>query len=577
MWWIAALAALLAAGVCLHYAVRRWIRRRNRLREEQYWCALAEAMQELAGQDSPLEEVRAVQARQRDLEELRAASSGKMILMLLGEFSSGKSSFINALLGEDVLTTKIRPTTAAVTILSYTEEDEYAVIHDAEEGRTRTLKLDEDRRNIQYLTAMTKDKENAEALQKIAYVELFLHCGILRDLDIIDTPGFNSGYEWHSVATRKFLQKADVVLWMFHAAKAGTRTEYELLQETGTRHKIAIVNQVDRIPAKERADAYAHIRDEIPTELFDQIFFVSSKKPKDAAPSEEYRRIAEIRRYLMTDLAAQKERYIADRKGGFFRELLTAADRARERLLAGHQGLDAEMQTLLQQIDDAERHRVALVQAVEAFGEYRQDAVRAALNVQSYLLPAFCPHGVRATAEKLGAESCRIAQMRGECTRMAEEERALHTVYEESAAAYEPLRRAYDDSPISNIADRFWNAVANKNFTEAKDNLDRAQREMESAERSWEKANREYGDLSRLLRREKETFHAACQQFVRTSVSSQLARQETRAQELQVERAALQKAYQEKNSAYQQGMFFLHYTAALADALHHLLRIYPAR
>lgn len=35
--------------------------------------------------------------------------------------SAGKSSFVNALLEDDVLTTKVRPTTTAVTILSYGE------------------------------------------------------------------------------------------------------------------------------------------------------------------------------------------------------------------------------------------------------------------------------------------------------------------------------------------------------------------------------------------------------------------------------------------------------------------------
>lgn len=154
------------------------------------------------------------------------------------------------------------------------------MVHEAG-GHVRIIPLDAQRQDIAQMTAMGKHQENAENLQQIEYVELFLHCELLKEMDIIDTPGFNSGYEWHTISTRKFLQKADVILWMFHAAKAGTRTEYELLQQTDNQHKLAIVNQIDRIDQVDREDAYVHIRGEIPLELFEQVFFVSSKKPKE--------------------------------------------------------------------------------------------------------------------------------------------------------------------------------------------------------------------------------------------------------------------------------------------------------
>src|SRR4051812_23983899 len=75
-----------------------------------------ESLLELLDAVTPLEpdpdDVAALKQAEADLEEL-------FLLVVVGEFNSGKSAFINALLGEEVLPEGVTPTTASINLLRY--------------------------------------------------------------------------------------------------------------------------------------------------------------------------------------------------------------------------------------------------------------------------------------------------------------------------------------------------------------------------------------------------------------------------------------------------------------------------
>ena len=58
----------------------------------------------------------------RQLMELREDIDDEMTILIAGEFNAGKSTFINALLGQKVLSTNVTPETAMVTKLTYGEK-----------------------------------------------------------------------------------------------------------------------------------------------------------------------------------------------------------------------------------------------------------------------------------------------------------------------------------------------------------------------------------------------------------------------------------------------------------------------
>lgn len=141
-------------------------------------------------------------AAMRQLDEL-------FMMVVAGEFNAGKSALVNALLGMRVFEEGVTPTTARIQL----------VRHGAE----------------------TTTTDDGRGIVVTAPVEL------LRDLQIVDTPGTNAIQREHERLTRDFLPRADVVLFVTSADRPFTeseRTFLDTIREWGKKIVI-VVNKVD--------------------------------------------------------------------------------------------------------------------------------------------------------------------------------------------------------------------------------------------------------------------------------------------------------------------------------------------
>jgi len=168
-----------------------------------------------------------------------------LLVVVMGEFKTGKSTFINALLGEDCLKSDVTPATAVVTMLKYGEtSDLIAHFRDGREERYSMDKLD--------LLSAEGDLEGEELRSKISYLELYLSNPILKEITIVDTPGLNADKPLHSAATKEFIHRADLVLWIFSYAQAASKTEIAEIKNLGEHLKpLGIVNRIDEIDCEE--------------------------------------------------------------------------------------------------------------------------------------------------------------------------------------------------------------------------------------------------------------------------------------------------------------------------------------
>ena len=145
----------------------------------------------------------ALAASIRQLDEL-------FLLVVVGEFNAGKSAFINALLGGTVLAEGVTPTTAQIQVLRY--------------GDTATSTVDSN--GVRVITAPVD---------------------VLRDLQIVDTPGTNAIVREHERLTAEFVPRSDLVLFVTSADRPFTETERVFMDAIrGWGKKIVIVvNKVD--------------------------------------------------------------------------------------------------------------------------------------------------------------------------------------------------------------------------------------------------------------------------------------------------------------------------------------------
>ncbi|HEY5945310.1 MAG TPA: dynamin family protein, partial [Kofleriaceae bacterium] len=220
-----------------------------------------------------------VVASKRDLghfvgETARAAANldQPLLVTVMGEFSSGKSSFVNAFIGADVAPTGITPTTATINVVRYGRERGGRII--ARDGTTLELGWEP---LMDHLRALTP--EDATAIDR---VEILVPLPQLEKINIVDTPGLNSIQPEHEATARGFIARADAVVWVFTAAQGGKASEKKALQSIRDEGKrvLGVLNKADQLGESEIKEVVEFIGGTL-GELVETIVPVSARHALD--------------------------------------------------------------------------------------------------------------------------------------------------------------------------------------------------------------------------------------------------------------------------------------------------------
>lgn len=175
----------------------------------------------------------------------------KTTILICGEFNAGKSTFINAILGEKILTSAITPATAIITKITYGSEEK-VIVH-LHNGKMKEY----DFSSLEHLTA-EGDQQNEDVRLNMKFVELQLPFELLKYCTLIDSPGLTSLYQQHTNATSDFFEQADAAIWLFNSMNVGTASEMVWLK-TLNELKIptfGLVNSIDRLDEDEDLEAF---------------------------------------------------------------------------------------------------------------------------------------------------------------------------------------------------------------------------------------------------------------------------------------------------------------------------------
>ena len=187
------------------------------------------------------------------------------LIAVIGQFSSGKSTFLNTLLGQDILPSGLTPVTAKAVRLKFAKMPLLSVkfINGSES-----------------LLASSDLAELNKLGEQVSSMTLYAPSEILKEINFIDTPGLNSLRDADTKETKNTLKKVSGAIWLSLANNAAKASELESIKEilkVNDLKAICLINQKDKLNGGELESLLKHARQTY-GELFEDIIAISSKQ-----------------------------------------------------------------------------------------------------------------------------------------------------------------------------------------------------------------------------------------------------------------------------------------------------------
>jgi hypothetical protein len=176
-------------------------------------------------------------------------SEGRFFLACIGQFKRGKSTLINALIGEPVLPSGFVPVTTVPTVVRFGDERGARIRRQS--GEWQDVPLAE-------LSRYVSEEHNPENRLGIAGVEVLIPSPLLKDgMCLVDTPGLGSVFAGNTASTEDFLPRIDAGLVVIGADPPLAGEELKLVEAVGrqVRELILVLNKADRTTDAERSAA----------------------------------------------------------------------------------------------------------------------------------------------------------------------------------------------------------------------------------------------------------------------------------------------------------------------------------
>ena len=289
-----------------------------------------------------------------DARDLAArVSEGRFYVACIGQFKRGKSTLINALIGERILPVGFIPVTAVPTVIRYGAHKKARIqFRDGAWQEVSAPDLD------QYVS----EEHNPENAKGVEGAEVFVPSALLSTgMCLVDTPGLGSVFAANTAATQAFIPHIDAALVVVGADPPLAGEELALVEAVGrqVQNLILVLNKADRATEAERAAAVGFTQRVLEKRLrcsVGPVFEVSAAdRLENREPERDWGRLLAALEHLIQ---------------GSGRQLIQAAgergvQRLSEQLLAI---ITEEREALARPIEESER-RIAVMKATIAEAE----------------------------------------------------------------------------------------------------------------------------------------------------------------------------------------------------------------
>ena len=222
----------------------------------------------------------------RQLEVARALleENPPIDVAVMGQFKAGKSSFLNSLLGQNVLPVGAIPVTTAITRLQYGNKERALVRHF--DGRATEVPLTD-------IAEFTSEAKNPGNDKNVAIVDIELpSMQNYTGLRLVDTPGLGSVYKYHQSTSEHWLPAVGTALLAVSSDRPLSEHDLELIREltSHTPNIILLLTKADILSPDQQKEVVSFFQQTLQRELHRAlpVYLYSNK-----SNTEEYKQLVE--------------------------------------------------------------------------------------------------------------------------------------------------------------------------------------------------------------------------------------------------------------------------------------------
>ena len=234
--------------------------------------------------------------RQLEVSESLLAQNPPIDVAILGQFKAGKSSFINSLIGRDVLPVGAIPVTTAITRLQYGDRERALARHF--DGSVTPIPLDE-------IADFTSEAKNPGNRKNVNLVDIELpSLDAYANLRLVDTPGLGSVFKYHKSTSENWLPEVGAALLAVSSDRPLSEHDLELIHEL-TRHTpniILLLTKADLLSAEQQVEVVQFFKQTLNRELNRELpVYVYSTRSE----TERYRQLVQTE--ILQQLAVNRD------------------------------------------------------------------------------------------------------------------------------------------------------------------------------------------------------------------------------------------------------------------------------
>src|SRR6266571_4128352 len=235
----------------------------------------------------------------RDARQLaQRVAEGRFFLATVGQAKRGKSTLLNALLGDALLPTGVAPVTSAITIVRYGTELSADVVF--KDGRRARI-------GVADVRTFVTEEDNPENLRGVAAVEVYSPAPLLANgMCLVDTPGLGSVFQGNMEETRAFVPHIDAALVVVGADPPISGDELALVSQVARQVEqlVFVLNKADRLSAADLTEARRFTTDVLARRLHrpdECLYEVSATERLTQGPTRDWNALESRLRDMTSD------------------------------------------------------------------------------------------------------------------------------------------------------------------------------------------------------------------------------------------------------------------------------------